>query len=81
MPVTTDRVQKTPHVRGGDACIVGHWIPVWGLVAARRLGSSNDDLLRSYLSLAAADLDAAWEYATVDGDEIEIAIRENERGS
>lgn len=80
MPVTTDRISKTPDVCGGDACIRGHRIPVWILVGYRRLGVGDAELLRYYPSLTLADLQAAWEYAAANGQEIDQAIQENEEG-
>jgi uncharacterized protein (DUF433 family) len=80
MPATTERITKTPGVCGGDACIRGHRIPVWVLEGYRRLGKSDADLLRAYPSLTAADLQAAWEYAAANVEEIDRAIRENEEG-
>jgi uncharacterized protein (DUF433 family) len=80
MPASSDRITKTPGVQGGDACIRGHRIPVWVLVGYRRLGKSDADLLRDYPSLTPADLEAAWEYAAANPDEIDNAIRENEEG-
>lgn len=80
MPAATDRITKTPGVHGGDACIRGHRIPVWVLVGYRRLGKSDAALLRDYPSLTPADLEAAWQYAAANPDEIDNAIRENEEG-
>jgi uncharacterized protein (DUF433 family) len=80
MPATTDRITKTPGVCGGDACLRGHRIPVWVLVGYRRLGKSDASLLSDYPSLTRADLEAAWEYATANAEEIDSAIWENEEG-
>ncbi len=80
MPATTDRITKTPDVCGGDACIREHRIPVWVLVGYRRLGKSDANLLRDYPSLTPADLEAAWEYAAANPEEIDRALRENEEG-
>jgi len=80
MPTTTDRITKTPGLCGGDACIRGHRIPVWVLVGYRRLGKSDADLLRDYPSLTPTDLEAAWEYAAANSEEINRAIWENEEG-
>ena len=80
MATAIDRVSKTPGVCGGDACIRGQRIPVWTLVNYRRLGGSEENLLRDYPSLTSADLEAAWEYAAAYPDEIDLAIRENEEG-
>src|SRR5438046_2798115 len=73
-------VSRTPDIQGGDACIEGTRIPVWLLVNYRRLGGSDSDLLRDYPSLTATDLEAAWQYASAHGEEIDQAIRENEEG-
>jgi uncharacterized protein (DUF433 family) len=73
-------VSKRPDIQGGDACIVDTRIPVWVLVNYRRLGVSDAELLRGYPSLTAADLEAAWEYAAANSQEIDSAIQENEKG-
>ena len=46
-------IESTPGVCGGESCIVRTRIPVWVLVQARRLGTSEADLLRSYPMLRA----------------------------
>ena len=55
-----------------------HRIPVWGLVRARQLGSSEADLLLAYRTLRAEDLANAWAYARAHQNEIEQQIRDNE---
>jgi uncharacterized protein (DUF433 family) len=80
MPTTTDRITKTPGICGGRACIRGHRIPVWVLVGYRDLGQSDAEILRGYPTLTPADLEAAWEYASISAEEIERDIRENEEG-
>jgi uncharacterized protein (DUF433 family) len=71
-------IEKTPGVCGSDACIARTRIPVWLLVQIRRLGCSDADLLLNYPTLRGEDLIQAWMYADEHGDEIELAIRENE---
>lgn len=71
-------VESTPGVCGGEPCIVRTRIPVWLLVQARRLGTSEADLLRAYPTLRAEDLANAWAYTRAHKDEIERQIRENE---
>ena len=71
-------IEKTPGVCGGSACIVRTRIPVWVLEQARRLGTSEADLLRSYPTLRAADLANAWAYVQLRRAEIESQIRANE---
>lgn len=74
----TRGITKTSGVCGGDACIGGTRIPVWGLVESRRLGATEAELLSNYPHLTAADLVNAWIYADAHSEEIEQAIRENE---
>ena len=71
-------IDSTPNVCGGEACIVRTRIPVWLLVQARKLGSSEADLLHSYPTLLAEDLANAWAYYRAHKPEIEAEIVENE---
>ena len=72
------RVSSATGVCGGDACIRNTRIPVWLIIQARRLGTSEADLLRSYPSLSREDLESAWVYYLANRDEIEGQIRDNE---
>jgi uncharacterized protein (DUF433 family) len=67
-----------PEVLGGEPCIVRTRIPVWLLIQARRLGTSEADLLRCYPTLRAEDLSNAWGYYRSHQDEINRQIIENE---
>jgi len=71
-------IESQPDVCGGEACIVRTRIPVWLLVQARRLGTSEADLLRAYPTLRAEDLANAWAYYRAHPEEIERQIQENE---
>jgi uncharacterized protein (DUF433 family) len=71
-------VESIPGVCGGEPCIVRTRIPVWVLEQARRLGVSEEGLLRSYPVLRAEDLANAWAYVRSHRIEIEDQIRENE---
>lgn len=71
-------IDLLPEVAGGEACIVRTRIPVWVLVQARKLGTSEADLLRAYPTLRAEDLVNAWAYHRAHAAEIERQIRENE---
>ena len=71
-------IEATPGVSGGEPCIVRTRIPVWVLEQARRLGTSEADLLRCYPALRAEDLVNAWGYARAHRDEIDRQIEENE---
>ena len=71
-------IDSIPSVCGGEPCIVRTRIPVWVLVHARELGTSEVNLLRCYPTLRAEDLANAWAYFRSHRQEIELQIRENE---
>jgi uncharacterized protein (DUF433 family) len=71
-------IDSTPSVCGGEACIVRTRIPVWALEQSRRLGMSEDEILRCYPTLRAEDLVNAWAYVRSHRAQIEDEIRENE---
>ena len=71
-------IDGTPGVSGGEPCVVRTRIPVWVLVQARLLGTSEADLLRCYPTLRAEDLANAWAYYRAHREEIEQQIAENE---
>jgi uncharacterized protein (DUF433 family) len=80
MTTTASWVSKQPGRCRGDACVRDSRITVWGLVAYRRLGMPDAEILRAVQGLTPADLEAAWEYAAANPEEIDHAIRENEAG-
>jgi uncharacterized protein (DUF433 family) len=71
-------IEVTAGVSGGEPCIAGTRIPVWVLEQARRLGTSEAELLQAYPSLRAEDLANAWAYVRAHAEEIEQQIRDNE---
>src|SRR5437588_7339804 len=71
-------IDSRPDVCGGEPCIVRTRIPVWLLEQARRLGTSEQELLAAYPSLRAEDLVNAWAYARAHSTEIETQIKDNE---
>jgi uncharacterized protein (DUF433 family) len=71
-------IEGTPGVSGGEPCIVRTRIPVWVLVQARRLGTTEADILRAFPALRAEDLANAWAYFRSHRNDIEQQIRENE---
>jgi uncharacterized protein (DUF433 family) len=79
MTTTASWISKKPD-RCGDACIRDTRITVWGLVAYRRLGMSDAEILHAVQGLTRDDLEAAWEYAAAHVEEIDQAIRDNEAG-
>lgn len=74
-------IETNPNVCGGEPCVVRTRIPEWVLEQARRLGTSEAELLRAYPTLAAADLVNAWSYVQKHREEINRQIRENEDAS
>src|SRR5207247_1328773 len=71
-------IESRPGVCGGEPCIVRTRIPVWVLEQARRLGTSEAELLRAYPTLRAEDLANAWAFVRSHGGEINRQIEENE---
>jgi uncharacterized protein (DUF433 family) len=80
MPTTASWISKRPDRCGGEACVRDSRITVWGLEAYRRLGMSDEAILRAVQGLTPADLEAAWEYVGAHPEEIDRALRENEAG-
>jgi uncharacterized protein (DUF433 family) len=71
-------IQKTPDICGGDACIRNTRVPVWSLVAARRRGISDAELLHYFVTpLSSADIQLAFTYYEQHPQEIEEEIRLN----
>ena len=71
-------IDSTPGVCGGEPCIVRTRVPVWVLEQSRRLGMSEDELLRAYPTLRAEDLVNAWAYVRSHRTEIADQVRQNE---
>jgi uncharacterized protein (DUF433 family) len=71
-------IESRPGVCGGEPCVVRTRIPVWLLEQARRLGTTDAELLQAYPTLREEDLSQAWAYVRVHRDAIEQQIRDNE---
>ena len=71
-------IESRPGVSGGESCIARTRIPVWLLVPARQLGTTEADILRAYPGLGAEDLANAWAYYRAYPDEIDEQIAANE---
>lgn len=71
-------IESHPDICGGEPRIVRTRIPVWLLEQARRLGTSEAELLHSYPNLRAEDLVNAWSYVNAHREEIDHQIIENE---
>jgi uncharacterized protein (DUF433 family) len=72
-------VESDPGVCGGEPCIIRTRIPVWVLIQARKLGTSESALLAAYPALHVEDLANAWAYHRNHRDEIDEQIRDNEQ--
>ena len=71
-------IDSTPDVMGGEPRIVRTRVPVWLLVRARQLGTTEAELLSAYPTLRAEDLANAWAYYRVFKTEIDAQVQENE---
>jgi uncharacterized protein (DUF433 family) len=78
MPTTKSFVRKTAGVCGGDACIRDTRIMVWLLLALKRDGATDEEILSGYPDLTPDDLAAAWEYYRQHPEEIDEAIAHQE---
>ena len=74
-----ERIQRTPGISGGEACIGMTRIAVWMLEEARRAGVGDLELLKDYPGISVFDLEAAWQYVDTHREEIEQAIRLNQQ--
>lgn len=72
-------IDSNPNVCGGVPCIIRTRIPVWVVVQAKLLGTTDANLLLSYPTLRAEDLVDAWAYFRVHKDEVMLQISENEK--
>jgi uncharacterized protein (DUF433 family) len=72
-------IESKPDVMGGVPCITRTRIPVWVLEQARRLGTSEADLLRDYPTLTVQDLANAWNFVRSHRAEIDAQIEANEK--
>ena len=71
-------VEITPEICGGAPRVANTRIPVWALVQYQNLGANDEDLLRTYPSLSAANLADAWSYYQDNKQQIDSQIAENE---
>ena len=71
-------IESHPSVCGGEPCVGGTRVPVWILEQARRLGTSDAELLRIYPTLRAEDLSGVWAYVRSHRDAVSQQIQTNE---
>jgi len=67
-------IQVTAGVCGGQPRIRNTRIPVWTLVAFRKQGADDEELLQNYPTLTPIDLSAAWAYSEQHREEGDRAI-------
>ncbi len=72
-------IESTHGVMGGEPCISRTRIPVWLLEQARRLGTSEADLLRDYPTLTVQDLANAWNFVRSHRSEIDAQIEAHQK--
>jgi len=75
---TESWIQSRPGVCGGEACIRNTRHTVSGLVAWRRLGLSDAQILQHHRDLTEDDLMVAWSYYSRHREELDEAIKEDE---
>ena len=71
-------IATMPGVCGGQPTLVRTRIPVWVLERARRLGTSEAELLAAYPMLRGEDLANAWAYVRAYPEEVDQQIQANE---
>ena len=72
--LSSKAIQVTAGVCGGQPRIRNTRIPVWTLVAFRKQGADDEELLRNYPTLSKSDLSAAWEYYEQHREAVDSAI-------
>ncbi len=78
-PIRTESwIQTSSEVCGGEPCVRSTRHTVSGLVAWRRLGLSDAQILQHHPDLTESDLTAAWSYYRDHAEEIDRAIKEDE---
>ena len=70
-------IEHNEGVCGGCAVIANSRIAVWLLIAARKGGMSEAEMLQNWPTLRAQDLVNAWNYYWSHREEIERDIQEN----
>lgn len=77
--VITDRINKTPEIQGGKACIAGHRIRVMDIVIWHDdLTMSPDEIIAAHPQLSLSDVHAALAYYFDNVEEIRNDIRRND---
>ena len=72
------KIQKTPGVCGGRACIGNTRIPVWTLISFLQQGATDEEMIQAYPALTVDHLNLVREYYEAHRIEIDRDIREQE---
>ncbi len=72
------KIQKTPGVCGGRACVGNTRIPVWTLISFLQQGATNEDMIQAYPALTVDHLNLVREYYEANHAEIDRDIREQD---
>ena len=78
LSLTSLKIQKTPGVCGGRACVGNTRIAVWTLVGFLQQGATDEDMLQAYPALTVDHLNLVREYYETHRAEIDRDIREQE---
>ena len=70
------KIQKTPGVCGGRACVGNTRIPVWTLISFLQQGATDEDVIQAYPALTVDHLNLVREYYEAHRAEIDCDIRE-----
>ncbi len=73
MPELT-RITRDPRMMGGKPCIRGLRVTVGTVVGLVASGRTNDEILREYPYLEAADIAEALSYAAWRAEEVEVPL-------
>jgi uncharacterized protein (DUF433 family) len=74
-PDVGDRITKIPGICGGEACLRGTRLPVWGFVERKLQGATDEELRQLFRPpLTREDLNAVWAYAVAHPEEVERAL-------
>jgi len=73
MPQLT-RITRDSRMMGGKPCIRGMRVTVGTIVGLVAAGRTNDDILREYPYLEAADITEALSYAAWRAEEVEVSL-------
>lgn len=77
--VPTGRIEKTPGVCGGKACIAGHRVRVLDIaVWHEKRGYSPDEIVDVFPGISLADVYASLAYYFENRDEIESEFRKED---